>query len=119
MTAATVLSLYAEATNAVLIRSASWDLGLEQPEASPLQLVFAAIDRPYEGLVSTLVNIVNAAGLAGTIALPELVSAVNAVLPDSGGDAVMMNLLPAFYFLSIFAVMRPLRAGRILLRQFS
>jgi hypothetical protein len=61
------------------------------------------------------VNIVKAAGLASTIALPEAVSAVNAVLAEGAGAASMMNLLLGFYFLFVLAVLGLLRAARGLL----
>jgi polar amino acid transport system substrate-binding protein len=119
LVAALVLSLYAGATNAVLVRAALAALRLEHPQVAPLRLLPAAIDRCYEGLASTIVNIVKAAGLAGTIAVPELVSAVNAVLAESGQGAVLMTLLLVFYFLLVLAVMRCLRAGRGAVRQWA
>jgi polar amino acid transport system substrate-binding protein len=111
LVAAVVLSLYAGATNTVLLGAALDQLVAERRGAVG-SLIPAAVERSYEGLVSTSVNIVKAAGLASTIALPEAVSAVNAVLAEGAGAASMMNLLLGFYFLFVLAVLGLLRAAR-------
>ncbi len=110
--AAAVFSLYAGATNSVLIGAALAQLQEERPGVAGHRLLPAAIDRCYEGLVSTSVNIVKAAGLASTIALPEIVSAVNAAIAEGASAATMMNLLVVFYFLFVLAVLGLLRLGR-------
>ena len=71
-----------------------------------------AIERSYEGLVSTSVNIVKAAGLASTIALPETISVVNSIIAEGGDASTMMNLLLVFYFVFVLAVLGLLRAAR-------
>jgi polar amino acid transport system substrate-binding protein len=119
LVAAVVFSLYAGATNAVLLRAALAELRRAHPEAALLRLVPAAIDRAYDGLVSTLVNIVKAAGLAGVIALPELVSAVNAILAETESAALLMNLLLVFYLLFVLATLGLLRAGRAVVRRLA
>jgi polar amino acid transport system substrate-binding protein len=114
-----VLSVYAGATNAVLLRAALGQLRREHPEVAPPRLIPAAIERCYDGLVSTLVNIVKAVGLASTIALPETVSAVNAVLAEGADAGTMMNLLLVFYFLFVLAVLGALRAARSAVRRLA
>ena len=108
--------VYAGATNAVLLRTALGDLRREHPGIAPLRLIPAAIERCYDGLVATLVNIVKAVGLASTIALPETVSAVNAILAEGADAGTMMNLLLVFYFLLVLAVLAGLRAARSAVR---
>ena len=107
-----MLSLYAGATNAVLLRGALGQLERERPGARPAALMPAAVERCYEGLASTSVNIVKAAGLASTIALPEAISAVNTIVAEGAGAATMMNLLLVFYFVFVLAVLGLLRAGK-------
>ena len=70
LVAGVVLSLYAGATNAILLRAALEHVRREHPGTPTHRLIPAAVDRCYEGLTATLVNIVKAAGLASTIALP-------------------------------------------------
>ena len=77
LVAAVVLSLYAGATNAVLLRGGARAAARASvPASGRRRLMPAAVERCYEGLASTSVNIVKAAGLASTIALPEAISAV-------------------------------------------
>jgi polar amino acid transport system substrate-binding protein len=110
--AALVFSLYAGATNGVLLSAALAQVQARRPGVGARRLLPAAVERSYEGLVSTSVNIVKAAGLASTIALPETVSAVNAVLAEGADAATMMNLLVVFYFAFVLAVLGLLRAAR-------
>ncbi len=112
LVAAVVLSLYAGATNAVLLRGAVGQLARERPGVRPAALMPAAVERCYEGLASTSVNIVKAAGLASTIALPEAISAVNTIIAEGAGAATMMNLLLVFYFVFVLAVLGLLRVGK-------
>jgi polar amino acid transport system substrate-binding protein len=109
-----VFSLYAGATNAALLSSALAHLANERPGLAPRALLPAAIDRAWEGLVSTCVNIVKAAGLASTIAVAELVSAVNATVAEGGHAGTLMNLLLVFYFVFVLGVIALLRAARAL-----
>lgn len=110
--AALVLSLYAGATNAVLLGGALAQMRRERPGAAPLALLPAAVERCYEGLVSTSVNIVKAAGLASTIAVPEVISAVNTIIAEGADAGSMMSLLLVFYLVFVLAVLGLLRAGR-------
>jgi His/Glu/Gln/Arg/opine family amino acid ABC transporter permease subunit len=110
--AAVVLSLYAGATNTVLLRAALAQVADEYPGLSTRRLMPLAVERAYEGLVATCVNIVKAAGLASTIALPETVSVVNTILTEGRSPTTMMNLLLVYYFLFVLAVLGLLRAGR-------
>ena len=54
LVAALVLSLYAGATNAVLLRRRWGSSSASGPACAPLRLIPAAVERSYEGLVSTL-----------------------------------------------------------------
>jgi polar amino acid transport system substrate-binding protein len=112
LVAALVFSLYAGASNTVLLGAALGRLRREIPAGPVHRLLPAALDRSYEGLVATSVNIVKAAGLASTIALAETVSAVNTIVAEGGDAATMMNLLLVFYLLFVLAVLGALRAGR-------
>ncbi len=112
LVASVVFSLYAGATNTVLLGSSLARLRQERPGASTLCLIPTAIERSYEGLVSTSVNIVKAAGLASTIALPETISVVNTIIAEGGGAGTMMNLLLVFYFLFVLTVLGLLRAAK-------
>ncbi|MCB1354416.1 MAG: transporter substrate-binding domain-containing protein [Rhodobacteraceae bacterium] len=110
--ASLVLSFYAGGTNTVILRAALGHLAVERPGVPPLRLLPEAIERSYEGLVSTSVNIVKAAGLASTIALPETISVVNSIIAEGGDASTMMNLLLVFYFVFVLAVLGLLRAAR-------
>ena len=107
-----MLSLYAGATNAILLRAALEQVRREHPGTPTGRLIPAAIDRCYEGLTATLVNIVKAAGLASTIALPEIVSAANTILAEGASAGTIMNLLLVAYFLLVLAMLGVLRAAR-------
>jgi polar amino acid transport system substrate-binding protein len=110
--AAVVLSLYAGATNAVLLGGALAQMCRERPGAGATALLPAAVERCYEGLVSTSVNIVKAAGLASTIAVPEAISAVQTIIAEGADAASMMTLLLVFYFVFVLAVLGLLRAAK-------
>jgi polar amino acid transport system substrate-binding protein len=103
----------------VLLRTALARLRREHRGTAPLRLIPAAIDRCYDGLEATLVNIVKAVALASTIGVPEIVSAVNAILAEGADAAPMMNLLLVFYFLFDLAVLLALRAGRSAVRRLA
>lgn len=119
LVAAVVFSLYAGATNAVLLSAALAQLRLERPGEPGRRLLPAAIERSYQGLVACSVNIVKAAGLASTIALPEIVSSVATVIGEGADAATMMNLLVVFYVVFVAAVLGVLRAGRGLARRWA
>ena len=114
LVAAAVLSLYAGATNAVLLRAALGQVAEEYPGLPTRRLLPLAVERAYDGLVAACVNIVKAAGLASTIALPEAVSVVNTILTEGRDAPTMMNLLLVYYFLFVLAVLGLLRAARCL-----
>lgn len=117
VTAALIFSFYAGATNAVLITH-----GLQQErEAHPeLDLIHAlpkALIRSYDGLVSTCVNIVKAAGMASAIALTELIATVNLIITEGGNASVLMNGLLVLYFVFVMSVLWLFqRVRRVLLR---
>lgn len=103
--ASVVFSLYAGSANAVVLATALDHMGEAGEGRTPWQQVLHAIDRAYEGLVANCVNIVKAAGLASTIAVPEIISATNGIITQRGNDFAMMNLLLIFYFVFVLLVM--------------
>jgi polar amino acid transport system substrate-binding protein len=112
LVAAVVFSLYAGAANAVLLGTAMAQVRRAKPGAPVLALLPEAIERSYEGLVSTSVNIVKAAGLASTIALPEMISTVHSILAEGADVDTMMNLLLLFYFLFVVSLIGVLHAAK-------
>jgi polar amino acid transport system substrate-binding protein len=112
LVAAVVFSLYAGAANAVLLGTAMAQDRSAVPGTPAIRLVPAAIERCYEGLVSTSVNIVKAAGLASTIALPETISTVQSMVAEGADVDTMMNLLLVFYFLFVVSLMGVLHAAK-------
>lgn len=104
ITAAFVFSLYAGSANAVLISQSLLHLKAERPEASLGGLLPAASERVFDGLMSSCVNIVKAAGMASTIAVAELISVANTLVADGGDARTVMNLLLVFYFFFVLFV---------------
>jgi len=113
LVASVVFSLYAGASNAVLLADTTRNLQGADPEAPGFFALFPeTVDRAYEGLVATSVNIVKAVGLASTIALPEVVSATNGIVAQRGNEFAMMNFLLAFYFVFVIITMILLKSLR-------
>ncbi len=116
--AATIFSLYAGSTSAILISHALMQEHETHPSTSFLKLLPRAISRAYDGLVAALVNIVKAAGMASTIAVTELVSSVNQVVSEGGHAMTLMNGLLVFYFfLVLFVLWMFSRLQRLLVRE--
>jgi polar amino acid transport system substrate-binding protein len=112
LVAGLIFSLYAGATNAVLISSG---LEVEQvlhPDASLISRLPAAMVRAFDGLVATCVNIVKAAGMASAIALTEVIATVNTLIAEGASAATLMNFLLLFYFLFVMAVIVLFRGAR-------
>lgn len=118
LVAALVFSLYAGASNAALLATALRSAADESPHASRLGRFAHAIDLGYEGLVANSVNIVKAAGMASTIAVPELISATNGVISENGNAMAMMNILLVFYLVLVFAVLGLFKGGRRLVMRW-
>lgn len=111
--AAVILSLYAGATNTIILShemSAAEARGL-----SVLARLPEAISRGFDGLVATCVNIVKAAGMASAIAVSELVSTVDLLVSEGADTTTMMNGLLVFYFLFVLGILWVFRALRRLL----
>jgi polar amino acid transport system substrate-binding protein len=106
--AAATLSLYAGATNTIILSHA---LDAEGGTRSGPRLA-RAITRAYDGLVATCVNIVKAAGLASAIAVAELVSTVDLLVSEGADTATMMNGLLVFYFFLVLAILWLFQAAR-------
>lgn len=108
--AAVILSLYAGATNTIILSHA---LATEiQPGRGILARLPTAISRAFDGLVATCVNIVKAAGMASAIAVSELVSTVDLLVSEGADTATLMNGLLIFYFLLILGLLWLFRAIR-------
>ncbi|RUA22367.1 hypothetical protein DSL92_06220 [Billgrantia gudaonensis] len=80
-------------------------LSRQNPETPLRTLLAKAIEQSFEALVSIMVNIVKAAGMASTIALPEVISSVNMLISEGGDATSLMTLLLAFYFIFVMVVM--------------
>lgn len=107
-----VLSLYAGASNAAILSTAFHHLRDEGRMNRPTRALAKAIDRSYDGLVANSVNIVKAAGLASTIAVPELISATNGIISARGNAPAMMNLLLIFYFVFVLVILFALKQAK-------
>ncbi|WP_187428034.1 Membrane-bound lytic murein transglycosylase F [Roseobacter fucihabitans] len=105
VTATLIFSFYAGATNAVLITHALEQERAAHPEIGLMQALPRAVVRSYDGLVSTCVNIVKAAGMASAIALTELIATVNLIITEGGDASVLMNGLLLLYFVFVMGVM--------------
>lgn len=108
--AAVILSLYAGATNTILL---SHELAVETENNTPIiARLPGAVLRAYDGLVATCVNIVKAAGMASAIAVSELVSTVDLLVAEGADTTTMMNGLLIFYFLFVLGILAIFRAVR-------
>lgn len=103
--ASVVFSIYAGASNAAVLLPALIRSQQDDPQASLSTLLIRAVEQTYESLVSIMVNIVKAAGMASTIALPEVISAVNGIISEGGDATSLMTLLLVFYFSFVLVVM--------------
>lgn len=105
--AAMCLSFYAGAGNAVAINEASEFLRARIPDFRlSLATLPQALRLSQGSIVSTLVNIVKATGMASAIAVPELISASTYVMAERGNASVMMNVLMVVYLLLVLLVVR-------------
>lgn len=99
--AALIFSLYAGASNAViLIKSLEFAM-VRFPERGVHGNLPEALNHSFTGLIANSVNIVKAIGIASAIAVPELISAANTILAEKGNTVGMMNFLMIFYFLLV------------------
>ncbi|MEM7490268.1 MAG: transporter substrate-binding domain-containing protein [Pseudomonadota bacterium] len=110
--ACAVFSLYAGASNAVMLSHGMAQVRAARPAAAAPALLPAAIGRSFDGLIAACVNIVKAAGLASAIAVPELVSSVNLTVAEGGDATTLMNGLLVFYFLLVTAILWLFRGVR-------
>jgi len=108
--AASVLSLYAAASNAVAFSLAA---DVAAGEGGRLRFRFADFRRTsglcHAAVMGNSVNIVKATGMASTLALPELVHASTSIVAEKGNDDVMMNLLLVCYFALVIATVQIFR----------
>ncbi|MBU3030110.1 transporter substrate-binding domain-containing protein [Paracoccus marinaquae] len=99
-----IFSLYAGSTNTVILSHAlEHERGLH-PDRPALRLLPMAIERGYDGLVASCVNIVKAAGMASAIAVGELISTVNLLVSEGADTRTLMNGLLLFYFLFVLGI---------------
>lgn len=110
MIAAVILSLYAGATNTIILSHA---LAADGPSGKGVfERLPGAISRGFDGLVATCVNIVKAAGMASAIAVSELVSTVDLLVSEGADKTTMMNGLLVFYFLLVLGILWVFKAIR-------
>ncbi|MFN2359478.1 MAG: ABC transporter permease subunit [Marinobacter sp.] len=105
LVATVVFSFYAGASNAAVLTPALARLERQNPQAPLRRLLAQSIEQSSEALVSIMVNIVKAAGMASTIALPEMISSVNTLISEGGDATSLMTLLVVFYFTFVMVVM--------------
>lgn len=110
--AAVILSLYAGATNTIILTFALETEALLHPDARAVKLLPGAVARGYDGLVAACVNIVKGAGMASAIAVGELISTINLLVSEGADTTTMMNGLLVFYFLLILGLLSLFRALR-------
>ena len=108
--AATVLTLYAGSSNAVVFSEAA-DLVVGENGKLPFRFrdLHRAHNLCHAAVMGNSVNIVKATGMASTVALPELVHASTAIVAEKGNVDVMMNLLLVSYFVLVIATVQIFR----------
>jgi polar amino acid transport system substrate-binding protein len=104
-TACAIFSLYAGASCAVMLSHGLAQERAARPGQGLAAAMRGAVGRSYDGLAAACVNIAKAAGLAGAIAVPELVSSVNLAVAEGGDVTTLMNGLLVFYFLLVTAIL--------------
>lgn len=97
-----IFSLYAGASNAVLIHQALHAERRLSPEKTTRQHLPTAFQHAYEGINANAVNIVKAVGIASAIAVPEIISASNKIIAEFGSKLEMMTFLLLFYFMIVY-----------------
>ncbi|WP_375229608.1 transporter substrate-binding domain-containing protein [Roseobacter sp. S98] len=110
--AAVILSLYAGATNTIILSHALTAEQAAHPDRTALSLLPGAVSRGFDGLVAACVNIVKAAGMASAIAVGELISTINLLVSEGADTATMMNGLLVFYFLLVLGLLWVFKALR-------
>ena len=103
--ASLVFSVYAGASNAAVLAPALARRERAAPGTPLPALIANAVEQTFESMVSIMVNIVKAAGMASVIALPEVISSVNAIISEGGDAGSLMTLLLLFYFSFVLLVM--------------
>lgn len=109
------LGLYAGASNAVIFGAgigsvprqtvdAARALGYGSMETQARIVLPLALRSCLPTVNANLVNIVKATGLAGAIAVPELLNTTNSIWPQEGNTTEMMNLLLVIFFILISAL---------------
>lgn len=110
--AAGILSLYAGATNTIILSHALQAEAMARPDTGTLARLPAALTRGFDGLVAACVNIVKAAGMASAIAVGELISTVDLLVSEGADTTTMMNGLLVFYFLLVLGLLSVFKALR-------
>ncbi|WP_227270657.1 transporter substrate-binding domain-containing protein [Roseobacter weihaiensis] len=110
--AAVILSLYAGATNTIILSHALQAEALARPDTGTVARLPGAITRGFDGLVAACVNIVKAAGMASAIAVGELVSTVDLLVSEGADTTTLMNGLLVFYFLLVLGLLSLFKALR-------
>lgn len=110
--ATVILSLYAGATNTVILSHAMDQEAKAHPEDGPFRRLPHAISRGFDGLVAACVNIVKAAGMASAIAVTEVISTIKTLVAEGADTATMMNGLLLFYFVLVLLILWLFKAAR-------
>ncbi|WP_300038593.1 transporter substrate-binding domain-containing protein [uncultured Roseobacter sp.] len=110
--AVVILSLYAGATNSIILSHALEAERAIHPDKSALALLPGAVSRGFDGLVAACVNIVKGAGMASAIAVGELISTINLLVSEGADTTTLMNGLLLFYFLFILGLVWLFKALR-------
>jgi len=107
-----VLSMYAGASNANLMRNAATQLRAGKKEKGGHGIYVESFKVSFDGIVANCVNNVKAAAMASAIALPEIVSATTNIITERGNASAMMNFLLLFYFLIVLCLIGVLNASK-------
>lgn len=105
LVACVVFSVYAGSSNAAVLSPALTRITRNDPDLPLLLQIGRAIEQSFEAIVSILVNIAKAAGMATVIAVPEIISIVNRLIGEGENATVLMTMLLVFYFAFVLLIM--------------
>lgn len=100
-----VFSVYAGSSNAAVLSPVLSRVMKKDPDLPLFVQIGRAIEQSFEAIVSILVNIAKAAGMATVIAVPEIISIVNRLIGEGENATVLMTMLLVFYFAFVLLIM--------------
>lgn len=106
-----VFSLYAGVAISGLISQTASNRGITDMRTFGAALP-SLLDDAYAGIIAHLVNTVKAVGMAGVIAVPEVISAVSTVAAERGHTEQLMTGLLLFYLTFVWLVLQALKRAR-------